>query len=351
MPENKDTIASIQTLRAIAAMFVVTMHEQFYFSAYAKLVRAPLPAMSSWHNFLTFGGMGVDLFFIISGFIMAYLAARNPEQTLGEFFWRRVTRIVPLYWLITCFWLWKDPHHSAAYIFRSFFFIPVQDVFPLTGVGWTLNMEMFFYVIFGLIVIGLRRSVLWIAAIFLMLTIAGQFSNNYILKFYADPLIWCFFAGIVIHRLYRHPIVMRLAPVFLLLGVAGLVDACLNFMAPSALAVQTVIRWGCPCALLTLGCVSLEAGRTWNAFWRIRLVQALGAASYSIYLVHPIGFANINFYLLQYTSAVNILGPDGAVLLLICATALAGYLVHLFIELPSIEVLRAGRALAARAVG
>jgi peptidoglycan/LPS O-acetylase OafA/YrhL len=37
MPENKDTIASIQTLRAIAAMFVVTMHEQFYFSAYAKL--------------------------------------------------------------------------------------------------------------------------------------------------------------------------------------------------------------------------------------------------------------------------------------------------------------------------
>jgi peptidoglycan/LPS O-acetylase OafA/YrhL len=108
--ENKDNIASIQMLRAIAALFVVSMREQFYFSDYAKLVHVPLPAMSSWYNFMTIGGMGVDLFFVISGFIMAYLAAKNPKQTLREFFWRRITRIVPLYWLVTSFWLRFDPH-------------------------------------------------------------------------------------------------------------------------------------------------------------------------------------------------------------------------------------------------
>jgi exopolysaccharide production protein ExoZ len=50
-----------------------------------------------WHYFKTFGEIGVPLFFVISGFIVVYLAARNPYQSLGEFFWRRITRIVPLY--------------------------------------------------------------------------------------------------------------------------------------------------------------------------------------------------------------------------------------------------------------
>jgi len=350
MSESKENIASIQLLRAFAALFVVTLHEQFYFLDYAKLVHVSLPKMSSWHNFLTFSGMGVDLFFVISGFIMSYLAAKNPQQSIGEFFWRRITRIVPLYWLTCCFWLWWDPHQSIGFIVRSFLFIPVKGVFPLTGVGWTLNMEMFFYVVFGLIVVGLRRSVLWIAVIFLMLSVASHYSGNYVLQFYGNPLIWCFFAGMVVHQFCRHRITLRLAPAFVVLGAAGLVYACLNFEASSAWASDTVIWWGIPCALLTLGCASLEAGKNWSALWQIRLIQRLGAASYSIYLVHPIGFASLDFYLLRYSSAVRIFGPDGAVLFLIGATAFAGYVVHRLIELPLIAVLRESQALVARIV-
>jgi peptidoglycan/LPS O-acetylase OafA/YrhL len=106
-----------------------------------------------------------------------------------------------------------------------------------------------------------------------------------------------------------------------------------------------------PCALLTLGCVSLEANGEWRRMWNLRTIQALGAASYSIYLIHPIGFANLDFYFLTYTGAVHRVGPDGAVLLLVALAAAAGYIVHRLIELPSIEILRAGRSLAVRAVG
>ncbi len=70
MSENKENVASIQLLRGFAALFVVIMHEQYFFALYAPQVGDPLPAMSSWHHFKTAGGMGVPLFFVISGFIM-----------------------------------------------------------------------------------------------------------------------------------------------------------------------------------------------------------------------------------------------------------------------------------------
>ncbi len=215
---------------------------------------------------------------------------------------------MPLYWLVTCYWLWWNPNHPADYIVRSFLFLPVKGVFPLTNVGWTLNMEAFFYVVFGLIVVRLRASILWIAALFLGMSVASQFHASYELEFYGSPLVWCFFAGLVIHRIYRHPGVKRWAPAFLALGVGGLAHACLDFAPSTAWSPDAVVWWGIPCVLLTLGCVSLEANGEWQRLWNLRIMQALGAASYSIYLIHPVGFVNLDFYFLVYTGQFTVLG-------------------------------------------
>jgi peptidoglycan/LPS O-acetylase OafA/YrhL len=116
----------------------------------------------------------------------------------------------------------------------------------------------------------------------------------------------------VIHRIYRHH------------GAGALAHACMDFAPPAAWCPSAIVSWGMPCALLTLGCVSLEANGEWRRMWNLRTMQALGAASYSIYLIHPIGFANLDFYFLTYTGAVHRVGPDGAVLLLVALAAAAG---------------------------
>ena len=108
---------------------------------------------------------GVDLFFVISGFIMVYssedlFGARGAWRT---FLTRRLVRIVPLYWLTTAITI---PLMSLTVdwqsLLGSYFFIPYRApsnaIVPLHGVGWTLNLEMFFYVIFAAAISSLKRS-------------------------------------------------------------------------------------------------------------------------------------------------------------------------------------------------
>lgn len=138
-------IDSIQLLRAVAAIAVVTQH-------------VPIPIFGD-------GLWGVDLFFVISGFIMCHATARSGRN----FFLKRIIRIVPLYWLGTLFiyalaltlpQLLNTTTANPVDLLKSLLFIPfIKGGIPVPIVfqGWTLNYEMFFYGLFWISLLVSRR--------------------------------------------------------------------------------------------------------------------------------------------------------------------------------------------------
>ena len=154
--------SSIQILRGMAALFVVFFHVSEMLLQYTDRQGIFCRFASLWHT----GAAGVDLFFIISGFVMVQ-STRDKFQKNGsssEFMLRRIIRIVPLYWLYTSVMLvlvllpftLKNQVFSGWYTVASYLFIPVLNPasgldLPLLAPGWTLSYEMYFYLIFALL--------------------------------------------------------------------------------------------------------------------------------------------------------------------------------------------------------
>ncbi len=149
---DRHRLGNIQALRAIAVLLVVVRHVQVYLARNAG--EFPVPG-----RFLV-GDMGVDLFFVISGFVMVVahpLPCASASQ-VAHFLWRRVTRIYPLYWVYSlpalAIYLWKPAwlHRfdsgMQVHLVRSFLLWP-QDGWPLLGQAWSLVYEMYFYLVFA----------------------------------------------------------------------------------------------------------------------------------------------------------------------------------------------------------
>ena len=151
-------INNLQLLRAFAAINVVYLHVLIGGESYGKPT-VIFPYVGGW------GANGVDIFFVISGFVMIYTHAINPK-TILNFYKSRILRIVPVYWLITGFiillyiifpnifrFLMIDIKSSVS----SFLFISqlINNSNPIINLGWTLEWEMLFYLIFGIAIISL----------------------------------------------------------------------------------------------------------------------------------------------------------------------------------------------------
>src|SRR5947209_12231521 len=142
-------LVSVQILRAIAALSVAIGHAQ----AFIAIPMDKQGQAFGW-NFLLPWGAGVDLFFVISGFIMVYSSEKlfAAPGGGGTFGWRRLTRVVPLYWCAMLLLLAKSalqqkPLPDAASVVTSFLFIPWvaqggEIPRPFYELGWTLNYEM-----------------------------------------------------------------------------------------------------------------------------------------------------------------------------------------------------------------
>jgi len=136
----------IQWLRAIAAIEVVLWHSDLI----TKHFSGHLLHEADWYR--PFGGIGVDLFFIVSGYVICIRA--SSYRTAAAFMWARVTRIFPMYWIFTSLVIlavainpaWRLHGHeiTAWSILQSYLILPQRD-YPILGVGWTLEHEMVFY--------------------------------------------------------------------------------------------------------------------------------------------------------------------------------------------------------------
>jgi len=279
------TIVAIQALRAIAAIAVALCH----FSQVSLILHGhtndPIPGFQL--------GAGVDLFFVISGFIMVYsseplFAASGGART---FFARRIARIVPLYWITTLIAipLFAQPYRWSE-VACSILFIPCArasgEIAPLNGVGWTLNYEMFFYVLFACVLVWPRRVAapalcVALAAIPLfgvLLTLQAA-----ALRFWSQPIVIEFALGVLIATLYRSGVSLGWMHRCALALAAIATIALASPVYP--LSWHRPLYWGVPAAALVAAAV---LGRDLGEGFFAGIARRLGDASYSIYLIHPL---------------------------------------------------------------
>ncbi|WP_313569898.1 acyltransferase family protein [Comamonas terrigena] len=208
---------SIQALRGIAALMVVFFHFRGVFN---------LPTYPLGDNLFSYGGTGVTLFFIISGFVMGLPNYRPGLNSMLEFSIKRIARIVPLYLIASIAWCYVTIpgfkliaiNQDTIELIKSLFFYPLNGNAPVYGaklfVGWTLNYEMLFYGIVALGIAGRFPAAIVIIFFFVTLIlipslvrdvslspyIEYKFSFGY-LNIASNPIIWNFIAGFFIAKL------------------------------------------------------------------------------------------------------------------------------------------------------
>jgi peptidoglycan/LPS O-acetylase OafA/YrhL len=284
-------ILPIQFLRAGAALAVAVMHYQM--DAQRAGLSDGLPF------FFRMGNAGVDVFFVISGFVMVYSSQALFGTTRGpfKFFLRRVARIVPIYWIITSIYIAMavaipafGKGYSPSSIAGSCLFIPVERVSgvvePVVGQGWTLNYEMLFYAIFAIAIVARPRiAVAAVALALAVLVVAGRiFTLPLPFSFWASDIVLEFVFGAALGLLRGLRIPKAAGWVLIAGGVAltVIVTQALDYVSG-----PRCILFGLPAALIVAGASFPDFSpnrRRWAA------LTLLGSASYALYLSHS--FAN-----------------------------------------------------------
>ena len=268
-------LRSIQVLRAIAACAVVVLHA--YPDAHTPIGKAG------------YGAAGVDLFFVISGFIMANVSqGRNSGDFLGDRLWR----IYPLWWIAVLPWLFMVPR-GGTFILSSLTLWPVYPggyYVPVLKVGWTLSFELLFYL--GMTLAIATRPIVPMAtyALFLLGTLT---TSSPVLHFVGSPMALEFLLGVLVAKLPKRASLGLLIAVGLALFAftdPGLGDVE-SSLAPQW-ALRRALEWGFPAALIVWGALSLEELFRHRAF---DVPVAIGDASYSVYLFHPIVAFGLSF--------------------------------------------------------
>lgn len=326
---KKVEVTGIQYLRGIAAIAVVLDHSSGM-GALTKYFGAP-----TFGGVLKYGDHGVDLFFVISGFIIAYVTLRRgtleAELSFIEFCKRRAFRILPLMWLATGAYAalralsdipinWMDSIRAAT-------LFPVGQVAPLNI--WTLRHEMLFYLIFGLCWLASSRLryglFFWfIAPLFLLGTIPG----SELIGFLLSPVNLEFGAGFCLGLIFLRTKISQpqLPGQFGILLLASISLVYVAFLYGQSLGTlqSTLIVTVFSTLLVALAAFTIPAKRN-------RIGVLLGEASYSIYLFHP-HFISAMLRCLRFIWPG--MPPHGAVT---CAAILGiagGIIVHLVVEKP-----------------
>jgi peptidoglycan/LPS O-acetylase OafA/YrhL len=336
---------SIQCFRGIAACLVVAFHgvEQIAIQFFpADALSGPL--MTPLHH----GVLGVDLFFVVSGFIIAMTTEGSAGlQDALKYLRNRMVRIVPLYWALTLLMVvivLAFPHLSAArqvtapWLIGSLLFIPTAGfapALPIIPVGWTLNYEMLFYLtVFVSIVVRVRMLAPIVLLSFIIAgLVASPAEPGAIWVWLTNSLMLEFLLGFGAFHLFRAVAISRtLAAVFMVGGIAALV------LSAGALSpfVPRPIGAGFSFAAIILGAATFEAATP--GLKLPNFLVRLGDASYSIYLIQcfTLPFAA---RVLPMLGAVR-LGPDAIWIACVCFTACSGILCFRFIESPLIKAAR-----------
>ena len=294
-------IQNIQALRGIAVSSVVLMHLMIMEKKFGG-------AQTLLSGTMIFRFFGVDLFFIMSGFLMVTITRgkfQDPVKAL-KFLYARLAKIYPIYWIFTSLVLivylirpeWVNSYQgNQVHILSSFLLIPEQTL-PLIIVAWTLVHEMYFYIIFTIIILlvpekYLKQSILLWGIFVLAINLLVGPVNPFI-KVVSHPLTFEFIAGCLLAYIYhnsdikiRKKILLPAAAFSVLLSLAG----CFLYQSVTGevelLSWWRILIFGVP-ALITVFCM-IYAEK--DGFTIHNIFYSIGNASYSIYLTHVLALS------------------------------------------------------------
>jgi peptidoglycan/LPS O-acetylase OafA/YrhL len=328
----------------MAALLVVMHHA-------VKILHDRMDGASGWDFHA--GAAGVDVFFCISGFVIVISSVDFWGQggSSALFLWRRVSRIVPLYWLATTLKLMlllavpRLAQHSAFFkpwhAIASFLFIPTWNVdhavLPLLPQGWTLSFEMLFYALFAAALAMKLRPVGWITAVLVVLSVADLLRTDDwgAIATLLRPILLEFAFGMWIAAAVLRGVRLPERIAQLLVVSMPILLLASNLLPEKTCVEFSVLIWGLPGGLLLLAAVSLEdSARKWLS----GLPNLLGDASYAIYLFH--GFVAqpviLCLMMLHLDGLAAISLTVGISILAACAV---GILIHNRVEMPLLKYL------------
>jgi exopolysaccharide production protein ExoZ len=290
---SQKIINSIQFLRGFAALAVVIHHT----GGYVKRYYEPHLLMGDYFGI---GFAGVDLFFVISGFIIHFTSKNylNNPYKLTEYLKKRFVRVFPIFWFVTIFlflsgWVMKFvfkmdffsigyPHTLKAYL-ETFTLFPLH--FAINPVTWTLSYELFFYLCFSLLIIS---KYLWFIPIGILLI---SFYNIFIINsgidlnyynFVFSGYNFEFMLGYLICQFYDK-IQLPNWVMFLLLSVAISIVLYFGYDVSDVDSYQRILIFGVPSGMILFSLLHLEK----NGFIKFHHIWIeMGNASYALYLIH-----------------------------------------------------------------
>jgi len=313
---------NLQLLRAFAALNVVLLHAIGTSASYSYEANF-ISVFGEW------GANGVDIFFVISGFVMLFTQLDN-KRSVKDFLLLRAIRIIPIYWLLTLLviaiyivapFVFREMVISTKWALASLGFLSnvLVEKHPIVYVGWTLEWEMLFYLVFGLS-LGFRS---WTTSLFITCVVLLG------VAFIADNFILVeFIGGLCIALLYKRYGYQRYGMFSLVLGTILL--SLSLFDSVKLLIDSRVILWGLPSILIVYGVICSPQIES-------KIGKLLGDASYSIYLIQML---SIPVYY-KFLSVLNIkMNNDLLVIACLIATAIGGVALYLLVEKPMISFLK-----------
>jgi len=289
---NRDyTLHNIQILRAIAAILVVMHHVFPHYQAMGNTIR--------WIEHISnLGFVGVDIFFVISGFIMSYTTFEKPRgiQSAKIFFKHRLFRIYLGYWpffVAMIFTLLLTYGLESKDILGSFLLYN-PDMFKLVlPVSWSLSYELYFYLLF-LITFFFTRKQLYIymplfIGILLLLILSSAYKNYLPLSFFYSPFLLEFFMGVLLYMFRTY-----LMHIWILIVSITLMAVAFYFGVEydNKNGLLRILTFGSSAFLLVLSMLIIEYK---NIYTGSGFLHDLGDASYTLYLSHLI-FLELFYY-------------------------------------------------------
>lgn len=275
---------NLQILRGVAALMVCCYHFKVDLNFDSN----------SWGEILfRNGSIGVPIFFVISGYIMVFSTTKmyngSVTREITTFAKKRLLRIIPLYYLLTFAWMILSG--SMLYFFnlnntlrlpKSLLFIPIKDEFPILYLGWSLNYEMFFYLIFAISLFLKKLNYIFIVAFFLSMATLGllfTFENAFLLML-TDFRNLYFITGILLGMFLRK---IPKEKYFLVpFSIVSIVLFGLYFFQILPIPNQFSALVAVTIFVATFLIFDLFLNVKANSF-----LKTLGDISYSIYLSHP----------------------------------------------------------------
>jgi peptidoglycan/LPS O-acetylase OafA/YrhL len=271
---------------------------------------------------------------------------------------KRIIRIVPAYWTMTLLVygvallmpsLLRHTSADPALLVSSLFFIPHETAYgpsPTLSLGWTLNYEMYFYLLFA---IGLLLSKRYSSVIAMVLILGIMALTDVIgprsqaAAYYGQPIVLEFVYGILIYHAFQFAARDAASP-----GrdagfglVLVLISGAILFLVVAEVTGHDSPRFaakGLPAAALVASALLLEMRYAFA--WRNKAILLLGEASYVLYLIHPFVLYGFTRVLLREAVQWPDLAKWPLALLLVAITASVAVAVHYYLETPAMLMLR-----------